>query len=190
MEPFLSGDRARRLVAWAVVALPTAAIAQVDEDSGEECTVGVACGKATPDGRPLLWKTRDTSSRHNEVVRFTDGKYEYLALVTAGQNRSAWAGSNEKGFCIMNSVSTDFRRGGAGNGPGNGRMMKIALQSCATVADFEALLKKTDESGRRTRANFGVIDATGAAAVFETSPDSYTRFDADDPEIAPKGFIV
>ena len=45
------------------------------------------------------------------VVRFTDGKYECLALVTAGQLQSAWAGSNEKGFCIMNSVSPDFRRG-------------------------------------------------------------------------------
>jgi hypothetical protein len=26
------------------------------------CTVAVVSGKATPDGRPLLWKNRDTSS--------------------------------------------------------------------------------------------------------------------------------
>ena len=57
-----------------------------DPDAGEECTVGVACGRATPDGRPLLWKTRDTSAKNNEVVYFTDGQYKYLALVTAGQD--------------------------------------------------------------------------------------------------------
>ena len=37
------------------------------EDPSEGCTVGVASGRATPDGRPLLWKTRDGSAMNNEV---------------------------------------------------------------------------------------------------------------------------
>ena len=176
------------LILWASTAALAAQV--IEDESAEECTVGVACGKATPDGRPLLWKTRDTSSKHNEVVRFTDGKYEYLALVTASSGRSAWAGCNEKGFCIMNSVSTDFRSGKAKGGRGNGGFMKLGLQTCATVADFEDLLKRTNKTGRRTRANFGVIDATGAAAVFEAGSATFSRFDAADPEIAPQGFIV
>jgi len=174
---------------WATTAA-LAAQAIEPAESTEECTVGVACGEATPDGRPLLWKNRDTSSEHNEVVHFTDGRYEYLALVTAGQQKSAWAGCNEKGFCIMNSVSPDFRRARKRGGLGNGGFMKLALQTCATVAEFEQLLHRTNKTGRRTRSNFGVIDAVGAAAVFETSPAGFQRFDAGDPEVATQGFIV
>lgn len=172
------------------IALSALLPAQVqDLDSLEECTVGVACGKATPDNRPLLWKTRDTNAKNNEVVYFTDGKYKYLALVNAGQDSSAWAGVNEKGFCIMNSLSTDLSRGQR-RGMGNGGFMKLALRTCATVAEFEAMLSRTADTGRRTRSNFGVIDATGAAAVFETGATTHQRFDANDPKVAPEGFIV
>ena len=66
----------------AVLTVPVVAqsLAPAALDSAEECTVGVACGKATPDGRPLLWKTRDTNAKNNEVVYVTDGTYKYLAL--------------------------------------------------------------------------------------------------------------
>ena len=73
---------------------------------------------------------------------------------------------------------------------GNGAFMKRALSSCANVAEFERMLERTAEGGRRTRANFGVIDATGAAMVFETGATTHKRFDASDPEVAPEGFIV
>jgi len=47
------------------------------------------------------------------------------------------------------------------------------------------------QAGRRlTKANFGVIDATGAAAIFETGNSSFKKFDAGDPITAPKGFLV
>ena len=36
----------------------------------EECTIGVALGSATVDGRPLLWKTRDYSSDPDNKVRY------------------------------------------------------------------------------------------------------------------------
>jgi hypothetical protein len=38
----------------------------------EDCTIGVASGKATPDGRPMIWKTRDTSAKDNEVYYNTN----------------------------------------------------------------------------------------------------------------------
>lgn len=66
----------------------------------------------------------------------------------------------------------------------------MALQSCATVEDFERLLQTTAETGRRTKANFGVIDAEGGAAIFETSHRAYTKFDAADEDVAPDGYIV
>lgn len=155
----------------------------------EECTTGVASGRATADGRPLLWKNRDTGQLNNELAYFTDGRYKYLAIINAGATRSAWMGVNEKGFCIENSVISDLP-GGANDGLGNGGFMKRALQQCATVDDFEKLLEQTNTAGRRTKANFGVIDAKGGAAIFETGHTAYTKFDANDPKVAPDGYIV
>ncbi len=68
--------------------------------------------------------------------------------------------------------------------------MKRALETCKTVADFEALLEATNATGRSTTANYGVIDALGGAAMFETGPNTFSKFDANDETIAPKGYIV
>ena len=45
------------------------------------CTVAVISGKYTKDGRPLLWKNRDTNYINNQIMFFNDGKYEYMGLV-------------------------------------------------------------------------------------------------------------
>jgi len=155
--------------------------ARFDPESGEECTVGVAAGRATADGRPLLWKNRDAKVHDNVVTAFDDGTWPYVGICNAGSKTSVWGGANAKGFCIMNSVSRDLPQGSK-KGPDNGPFMKLALATCATVEDFEALLARTDKSGRRTRANFGVIDGKGAAAFFETSHQAYRRYDANDSD--------
>jgi len=64
------------------------------------------------------------------------------------------------------------------------------LGTCATVAEFIAFLDETNSTGRQTRANFGVIDSTGAAAIFEVNKDSYWMFDATDTTEAPDGYII
>ena len=159
--------------------------------AGEECTIGVAVGKATSDGRPILWKNRDISPKYfNNDIRYVKGeKYHFLALMTVGYSNLAWAGTNEKGFCIINSASRDLS-GTRKKGPGNGEFMKMALGLCANVDDFEKLLQETNLPGRRTNCNYGVIDANGGAAIFETRNYSYTKFDANNPKIAPQGFLV
>jgi hypothetical protein len=163
-----------------------AATANEDGEDGEECTVGVASGRATADGRPLLWKNRDAQKRHNVVTAFADGKHPYVAICDAGTKTSVWGGANAAGFCIINSVSRDLPQGST-KGPGNGSFMKRALMQCETVEDFEALLTATAATGRRTRANFGVIDARGGAAFFETSHLTHRRFDAAKAE---RGLLV
>ncbi|MEW4565452.1 carcinine hydrolase/isopenicillin-N N-acyltransferase family protein [Bremerella sp. JC770] len=155
------------------------------------CTTAVISGKVTPDGRPLLWKNRDTrNGRHNEVAKITGGKYEAVAVVNAGQRGSVWMGVNEVGFCIENSLSRDLSTDEDSSGPANGAFMRMALQRCKTVDDFRRLLEETNLSGRKTLANFGVIDAHGGAALFETGPKTYQLFDANDPVTAPNGYIV
>jgi len=155
----------------------------------EECTVGVASGSATADGRPLLWKNRDADAPNNEVVYFEDGRFKYIAITTAGHSQHIWAGANEMGFCIINSASRDLE-GHSKSGLDNGEIMKKALQTCVTARNFEQLLIRTNTQGRQTNANFGVIDAFGGAVFFETGNYAYTRFDANDRNIAPYGYIV
>jgi hypothetical protein len=161
------------LFSFAFLLLLTSAVFSLED--WEECTVGVAIGKATNDGRPIMWKNRDTTVLDNEINYFTDGRFKYMALVSAGYPNMAWAGVNEIGFCIMNSASNDHmnsasndQKGHSTTGLGNGVIMKEALQNCVTVNDFEELLEKTNVTGRTTFSNFGVIDAFGGAAIFET----------------------
>ena len=163
---------------------------------GCACTTAVISGKATHDGRPILWKNRDTSYRHNELVLLDSGKYRALAVVNAGSRKSVWMGTNEAGFCIENSLSKDLSDESEGDksakktGLGNGGLMKLALQTCATVDDFRKLLEKTDAEGRQTNANFGVIDAHGGAAMFEAGASTHTMFDANDVKDAPHGYLI
>ncbi|MFQ6108094.1 MAG: carcinine hydrolase/isopenicillin-N N-acyltransferase family protein [Candidatus Aminicenantales bacterium] len=157
---------------------------------GLPCTVAAVSGKATPDGRPLLWKNRDTTAVANKVVYVKGEKYGFIALINAGDVKieNAWAGINSEGFAIMNAASSDLATGEEAMND-NGRFMREALGRCADVSDFERLLNAT-EGKRRVGANFGVIDARGNASIYETSSTSHVKFDTNDPRVAPQGYII
>lgn len=147
------------------------------------CTIAVVSGSVTTDGRPLLWKNRDigSASRADQEVRFfNDGEMGgYLALVSTDYHdtTTAYVGVNDAGFSIMNSVSPDL----AGGSPSShGILMKLALQVCETVDDFEALLVSTAGNRGYTWSNFGVIDRLGNASIFEATDADYRRYDAQD----------
>lgn len=154
------------------------------------CTVAVVSGKVTLDGCPLLWKNRDTSAVNNKIAYFQGEKYTFIGLITAGHKpvQSVWAGINTQGFAIINSASSDLAESEK-SGRDNGRFMKKALGQCGDVADFEKLLQKT-KGKRQVSSNYGVIDAYGNACFFETSNTDYAKFDADNPRVAPNGYIV
>ena len=171
---------------WAVLILLAAGVLAVLPGPGraDECTTAVVSGSATPDGRPLLWKNRDTDEANNKLVHLADGPLAAVGLVNVGSTSSVWMGVNAAGFAIENSNSEDLE---GTSGGGNGSFMRQALLNCATVADFEDLLVQTNATGRTTQANFGVIDAAGGAAMFEVGNHTYQRYDAAD---TPLGFIV
>ncbi len=157
------------------------------------CTVAVISGKATPDGRPLLWKNRDASAADNKIVYLQGPKYTFLGLVNAAepedpQRLSVWAGVNTEGLAIMNAASMDLAEEEKG-GAENGRFMRLALGECATASDFEALLLRTNGQ-REVAANFGLIDAEGNACFYETGKQSFVKFDTKDLRVAPFGYIV
>ena len=156
------------------------------------CTTAIVSGKYTVDGRPLLFKQRDTPDLENKLLAFSDGKYSYIGLVNTKDTlgKAVFGGFNKAGFAIMNSASYNLNLNDSGKDDGcDGQIMKLALQNCATLADFEHLLDSLPKP-LNVSANFGVIDAKGGAAYYETGNYSYKKYDANNPDIAPLGYIV
>ena len=156
------------------------------------CTTTIVSGKATVDGRPLLFKHRDTGDVQNKVMFFDDGKYEYIGLVNSKdkEGKEVWAGCNSAGFAIMNSATYNQNLDDTTSlKDREGFVMKQALQECANLEDFEKFLKKLPKP-LGVDANFGLIDASGGAAYYETNNFTFTKFDANDPIVAPYGYII
>ncbi len=153
----------------------------------EGCTVAVISAQATVDGRPLLWKNRDSSFRENEVAFFRGVRHDFLGVINAGDTTQVWMGVNTAGLAIMNAESMDQPGDSADT---EGFFMKQVLAECGRLQDVETLLRQTNLLGRGTRANFGCIDAFGGAALYETGNRSFVCFDVNDPLIAPDGFLV
>jgi len=169
----------------ALVALMSIVIA------ADACTSAIVSGKLTANGRPLMWKNRDTNDLNNRVERIKghDGLMEFVALFDARDlnDTAAWMGFNEAGFAIMNTASYNLNgNDGVKNMDREGELMRYALERCKTVDDFENLLK-TRPKPLGVEANFGVIDAQGNGAYFETGNYKYVKFDLAD---APEGILT
>lgn len=144
------------------------------------CTSMIIGAKASASGRPMLWKNRDTGNTHNFVERVPSrrpGELSYVGLFNSGDSllREAWMGMNEAGFAIMNTASYNLAPDTAKFKDQEGCVMSRALQVCRTVDDFARLLD-TLPKPLGVQANFGVIDAQGNGAYFETDDYTYRTF--------------
>ncbi|MBN2431495.1 MAG: hypothetical protein JXQ27_08465 [Acidobacteria bacterium] len=149
---------------------------------GEQCTSAVVGPAATADGRPILWKNRDTDELSNKVVFVREAPHRYLALVDApaDSGRFVYAGLNDAGFAIMNTVAYNLPAKAGEFEDLEGIIMADALRTCATVDDFESYLQANRGPNLGSLANFGVIDGRGGAALFEVHNHGYRRYDAAD----------
>ncbi len=156
----------------------------------EACTSAVVSGRATPDGRPLLWKHRDASDLNNRVVRFeAEGDNMAFVGIVNGVDtlaREVWTGYNTAGFAVMNTASYNLRSDTSSLADREGLVMKRALAICRTVDDFATLLD-TLPRPLGVEANFGAIDARGGAAYFEVNNTTVTRYNAHD---TPEGYLL
>ena len=151
------------------------------------CTSAIISADVNPTGRPLLWKHRDTSTTDNKVayIPAKNGMHAYTALFNSKDMdfKQAWIGMNDVGFAIMNTASSNLKDDNVPKSKMNreGYVMAKALQTCKSVDDFEELLKSLPKP-LGVEANFGVIDATGNGAYFETNNHSFTRYNLSDAE--------
>lgn len=152
---------------------------------GVACTSAIIGADKNPYGRPLLWKNRDTSTSDNKIEYIPgDGnEYSYVALYNSKDSllQEAWMGMNEMGFAVMNTASYNIKDDNIPEKEMDkeGLVMTKALKRCKTVDDFAVLLD-TIQKPMGVEANFGVIDAYGNGAYFETNNDSYNRFNLED----------
>lgn len=156
------------------------------------CTSAIIGADMNPYGRPLLWKNRDTSAFDNKIeyVAPLGDDFAYVALFNAKDSllNEAWMGMNEYGFAVMNTASYNIKDDNVPEKEMDkeGFVMTKALKKCQTVDDF-ALLLDTLPKPLGVEANFGVIDAYGNGAYFETNNHSYQRFNLSD---APDHVLV
>ncbi|MDE6650296.1 MAG: hypothetical protein K2K45_10245 [Muribaculaceae bacterium] len=149
------------------------------------CTSAIIGAELNPYGRPLLWKHRDTSSIDNKVEYVAPGPegYGYTGLFNASDSRlsECWTGFNTEGFAIMNTASYNIKDDNVPEKDMDkeGFVMTKALRCCVTVDDFARLLDSLPRP-MGVEANFGVIDATGSGAYFETNNNSYIRVNLED----------
>ena len=144
------------LLAWMVPALA--------------CTSVIISGKVRADGKPVMFKHRDTSHLTNDIQWFQGEKYAFIGLVNTDVplEKEVWAGTNSAGFSIMNTATYDLKEDDvpAEKMDREGFVMYRALEICATVEDFEHFID-TLSKPMGVEANFGVTDARGGAVYYE-----------------------
>ena len=181
----LNTSRRIAVIALLTLIVPTApALAQ-----REECTTAVLGPTATVSGAPVLWKNRDTNTLSNRVVYVDEQPFAYLCLANADDpsGRRCFAGLNSEGFAIMNTVAYNLPEVAGEAKDLEGTIMADALRTCRTVEDFASYLEANTGDHLGSLANFGVIDHSGGAAIFETHNHGFTRLEAAD---APAGTLV
>ena len=156
----------------------------------QACTSVIVSGRVTKDGRPLIYKNRDTSTLHNMTIVVQGSRFRYIGLVNAEDTApvNVWGGHNEAGFGIINTAAYNLN-GDGGDTDGDGIFIRKALELCATLADFETLLD-TVKKPREVNSNFAVLDAQGGCAYYETGNYEYVKFDVNDPKVAPDGYLM
>ena len=157
------------------------------------CTSVIISGKVTEDGRPIMWKNRDSGGGQNMMMFIKGKKYDFVGVVAPGVTKpqSVWGGVNSAGLCIMNTMSynVNIRSAEGRTSSGNGNIQYDALSNCKDMDEFEAYLKALKQPTGLT-TNLGVIDAKGNCAYFECHNYGYTKYDVNDPKVAPEGFIA
>jgi hypothetical protein len=150
--------------------------------AAEECSAAILSSAASAEGRPILWKNRDTDTLHNKVVFVDETPHAYLGVVDAddASGRRVFAGLNAAGFAIMNTVAYNLPAKSGEARDFEGAIMADALRRCRSVADFAAYLSENRGPGLGSQANFGVIDAIGGAALFEVHNHGFNRLDVQD----------
>ena len=173
-----------------LISLVVLAVMMTEVQPVMACTSVIVSGRVTKDGRPMIFKHRDSGKVHNMMMVVQGQRYRYLGLVNAEDTTpvDVWGGHNEAGFGIINTAAYNLN-GDGGDTDGDGIFIRKALELCASLEDFERLLD-TVKKPMDINSNFAVLDAKGGCAYYETGNYNYVKFDVNDPAVAPDGYLM
>jgi hypothetical protein len=164
------GFMARLLISWCIFAtIPI---------KSHACTTAAWLAANTTMGAPFIWKNRDTDTLWNRVVFVNAKPYHYVGLTDAHETsgRAVYAGLNENGFGIINSVAYNLPKVAPEMVDLEGFVMADVLRTARRVGDFERYL--TDHLGPDlgSQANFLVFDGEGEVWLFEVHNNGFEKF--------------
>ena len=139
------------------------------------CTSVIISGGVRADGRPVMFKHRDTGHLDNSMRWFQGEKYSFIGLVnSSSEGGEVWSGVNSAGFCLMNTATYDLKNDDVPDSQMDkeGILMYRALEICTCLNDFENLLDSLPKP-LGVEANFGIIDAAGEAAYYEVDNSTW-----------------
>ncbi len=148
------------------------------------CDVAVVSAKATTNGRPIIWKSRDNSPSWHQEIKYFDAETLYptgpggylmvydkssLYEILTGFPEISSGGVNESGFAITCSTVYEHTNPIHEALNVNTEIVRQALRECSTIDEFEEILNnfENENTGKIISANFAVIDAYGGAALYE-----------------------
>ncbi len=153
------------------------------------CTSVIISGGVRSDGRPVMFKHRDTGELNNRMEWFRGSEYSFIGLVNSpSHGGEVWSGVNSAGFCIMNTATYDLKDDDVPSSEMDkeGIVMYKALGICSSLQDFENMLDTLPKPWG-VEANFGIIDAFGEAAYYEVNNHSWVKYIVADQ---PGGYMV
>ena len=170
-----------------------AAFLLLSEAVSPACSSVIISGRYTADGKPLMLKIRDQSEdlQNNNVQFFQGPVYSYIGTVSDAsrphsKKGNVTAGMNSAGLCVMTLTSHCFD-----NDSTVGRQKMpinvLALGYCKSIEEFDRKCEEMAPLG--TKCNMGIIDAYGGAAYYEFNGHKWTKYDVNDPAVAPEGWM-
>ncbi|MBP7053246.1 MAG: PKD domain-containing protein [Phycisphaerae bacterium] len=160
----------------------TYTVTMAGEDGAEGCTIGVANGHATMDGRPIMWKVRDWNGRQGVFHHPGNADYAVACIFQGNLDGGVGAGVNSAGVATGNS--------NVGSGGANWDVMSDILGRHANLEE----VRRYWPSQSIANGCFPVIDANGNAVMFEGFLSEWrAEYDSMDPDREAQGlygFVV
>lgn len=156
----------------------------ITESLYASCTIGVANGYSTWDGRAALWKVRDTGDARQQLVHVSGSPYDYIGI--RSQGGPVFMGLNQTGVASGNSyVETP------GTSTTNSYIQTYILENYDSMTQIRNYIESKVNSGTCNATGcFPFIDANDNAVMFEINRSNwFIEYDSMDPDREGQGLL-
>lgn len=150
----------------------------------DECTIGIANGYVAIDGRPILWKVRDTSDARQQLIYTSGSPYDYIGVRSEGGG--IYMGLNEAGVATGNSLVTFSPEPAY-----NSSFQRYILENYESIDEIRNYVEQAiDANTCNASGCFPFIDSDGNAIMFEVNRSNWwLEYDSMDADREPQGLF-